>query len=362
MLTKLETPPSGLLRLLLGLVLWLVACAPAAGEPRPASPPNATAAAPPPAASAAATPAPPLRVRFSYSTASGSSLPYWVAQEAGLFAKYGLEADVSYMAATTAMSALLAHDVDLTSTAGAELVAAHVEGADVVAIAGVSSKVTQALYVAPTITAPGGLRGQRLGITRLGSLSDFAARYLLRQWNLRPDEDVAMIQVGGYPEILAALSAGGVDAGMLTPPITLQAQDVGYVELANLWTAPLEYPATLLARKRAGGPEDDEIARRFVRVIAESIRLVQDDRDLALRVLQAQTKTDDPRVLAATYEVYAPLFDRDLRLSREAFQAAIDQLAVSNPRAASASPDAMVDRRFVNELAQSGLLERLGAR
>jgi NitT/TauT family transport system substrate-binding protein len=303
-----------------------------------------------------------MRARFSFSSISGIGLPYWTAIEAGLFTRQGLELEVSYSAATAAMAALIAGEVDLLTSAGAELVSANVEGADVVGVAGTLNKVVQALMAGPGLGEPSALRGRQIGVTRYGSLSDFSARYLLRGWGLQPETDVAIIQIGGLPEILAAFAGGGLDAGVLTPPQTLQAGDLGYVELANLWSQPLEYPGSILVMRRPSRPEQEELVRRFLRGLAEGIHLMRTDRDLALRALGVGTQTSDARALNATYDIYTPLFERDLRLSREALRTAIDQLAATNPRAAGTEVERLIDPRFVDELTRSGFVERLYAR
>jgi len=349
---------------LAALALLLGACsAPAApaGTPPPAGRPDA---APVTAATGTTPTAPPapMRARFSFSSISGIGLPYWTAVEAGLFTRQGVELEMGYSVATAAMGSLIAGDVDLLSSAGAELVAANVEGADIVGVAGTLNKVVQALMAAPGLSQPSALRGRQLGVTRYGSLSDFSARYLLRNWGLQPESDVTILQIGGIPEILAAFAGGALDAGVLTPPFTLQAGDLGFVELANLWSQPLEYPGSILVIRRPTRPEQEELVRRFVRGLAEGVHLMLTDRDLAVRALAAGTQTNDARALNATYDIYTPLFERDLRLSREALRTAIDQLAAANPRAASMEVERLIDPRFVDELKASGYVERLYAR
>ena len=86
------------------------------------------------------------------------------------------------------------------------------------------------------------------------------------------------------------------------------------------------------------------------------------DRALTVRVLRTRTQTDDLRALETTYDIYAPLYQKDLRPSREALRIALDELAATNPRAAGADVDRMLELRFVDELARSGFVERLYGR
>jgi len=333
-----------------------------ASKPAPsqaAAPTPASTAAPAAAAVPSAPPAP-LHLRLAYTAISGAQLPIWVAADAGLFAQNGLDADLSYIATSqTAMGALLGNEVDVLSGGAEAAIAVAVEGGDAVIVGDKLNKLVQAMYAAPSITDPAQLRGKAVGVTRLTAISGTAARYLLRSWGLEVDRDVTLLQTGGFPETVAALSAGGIDAAMLPPPQTLRAQDAGFVELANLWTAPLDYTGSVISTLRPHTPEQEELIRRVLRSVVESIHLIKTDRAQAIRSLQAGTKTDDQRALEEGYEVYAPLFERDLRISHDAVETALEELASRNPRAANTTPDSLIDARFVDEIRQSGLVERL---
>jgi hypothetical protein len=43
------------------------------------------------------------------------------------------------------------------------------------------------------------------------------------QWNLQPDRDVALIQMGGSQETLAGIASRAIDGGMLSSSLHLQA-------------------------------------------------------------------------------------------------------------------------------------------
>jgi hypothetical protein len=165
--------------------------------------------------------------------------------------------------------------------------------------------------------------------------------------------------MGGYPEMLAALTAGGIDAGILPPPQTLRARDLGFVELGNLWSTSLEYPAIVFAARRERQAERQEMTRRLLRSVVEGIHRTHVDRPLSLRVLKTETHTEDDRAVDEGYDIYTPLFERDLRLSRDAFRTALEEHARSNPKASGVDPDTLMDPRFVEEIQRSGLVERL---
>ena len=73
------------------------------------------------------------------------------------------------------------------------------------------------LVVLDSIKTAEDLKGKSIGISRFGSVSDVAARELLKGLGLRPMEDVKILQVGGASERAAGFSRG-VIAGFPSPP------------------------------------------------------------------------------------------------------------------------------------------------
>jgi NitT/TauT family transport system substrate-binding protein len=341
------------------------ASTPAAAAPAPPSAAtNAPASAAAPAGAASVPPAgPPLKVRMGLTTPSGSYMPVWVAQEAGYFTQEGVDLDTSVTATNpAAMAAFLANEIDLFVGASEAAVAVGVDGGDVTTVGTVLGKIVQALYTQPTITEPALLRGKALGITRFGALSESSLRYLLKQSNLNPDQDVSLRQLGGYPEIAAALSTGGIDGGILAPPFNLAVKDLGMIELASAWSAPLEYPAITVNVHKQRTPEQDEAIRRVMRALVEGTHRVKTDKAYSVKVLADKLKSDDPRANEDAHDLYAPLFERELRVSRAQFQTALEELGRTRPEASSIDPTTMYDNHFVDELAQSGFVDRLYGR
>src|SRR5579884_1851428 len=215
---------------LLGLVVALVAACAA-----PAAPAAPAQTAGPSAPLASAAPAP-TSLKAVYTALSGSTWPLWIAQDAGLLAQNGISADLEYVvSSTTAMQSLLSGEVAFIATASApSVVQAVLGGADAVIVGATNNTVIFSLMTTPSIHEYADLRGKRLGISRLGSSSDSAARSALAKWGLRPDEDVTIVQMGGIPEIFAGMQAGAVEAGVLSSPTDLYAKRAGFAELADL--------------------------------------------------------------------------------------------------------------------------------
>ena len=60
-------------------------------------------------------------------------------------------------------------------------------------------------------------------MTRLASATDYALRFAAEKWSVKPDRDFAVLQLGGQPEMMAALKSGAVQA-MLNAEFTILAR------------------------------------------------------------------------------------------------------------------------------------------
>ena len=75
-----------------------------------------------------------LSLRAVYNALSGVMAPIWVAQDAGLFSKQGVNVDLKYLAATTAVQGMVGGGEEV-GLVGGQGIDAKLEGADLTYIA-----------------------------------------------------------------------------------------------------------------------------------------------------------------------------------------------------------------------------------
>lgn len=364
---------------LLGLLS--VACAaPAAPTPTPTSAPKAApavaTAAPAAPAKAAATPAAPAptaapkaaaapktltKLKAAYTAISANYVPVWIAKDEKLFEKYGLDVELTYIASsTTVMQAMLAGEIPITyGVTGVPLISANVEGGDVIIIAGLYNAPIQYLMVAPSVQSPADLRGKTLGVSRFGSLTDVALRYGLRKLGLDPDKDVAIVQMGGVPEILAGLQNGAIIGGPLSSPSDLKARESGFKEMMDIGAAGMQYPSTTIASSRKFTRDNGPTVLSFLRAIVEGTYVFKTNKALSMDILGKYTKTDDKKILESTYASYVGKIEKIPYLTKEALQAGVDEVAATNEKAKGANPNNFVDWQFVKQLEDSGFIKQI---
>ena len=116
-----------------------------------------------------------IPLRATYASVGGAFAPLWIAQDKGVFNKYGLAVDLKYMLSATGTQALLSGSVDIVNP-GTELIEAGLGGARVAFIIGILNRAVLSVYSKPEFKQLTDLKGKVLGVTLPGSTTDMAAR------------------------------------------------------------------------------------------------------------------------------------------------------------------------------------------
>ena len=332
------------LSLLATLALLLTACQAA----QPAAAPTATAET-----------SQRFKLTIGYVALNATQLPSWVAKEEGIFDKNGLDVDLQYLPTSTSpTAAILAGEIDVAIIAE-QAIQASLNGADLVYVAAPTSNIFFTLYGKPEIADAASLKGKKVGITGPGAATETAAKMALRSLQLDPAADVVMTNLGSAQNILAALQAGAVDAGVLSSPTNLQAKALGMRELVNVAKLNDPFPSAWAALSRKYIAEHTETTRRFVKSMAEAIAFEINNPEPTQQVLAKYVKIDDPAIARAAYEEVAPYLNRSLAPDADAVRAALREQSAAMPQAGSADPATFIDATFTNELQASGYIKSL---
>ena len=261
------------------MALLLAACAPAAAPAQPSAPaaashgPRRQRYRATPSIGAPGSPATPqslIKTRVVHSAIAGSQALLQVIEDAGIFARHGLEVETTNIGGRTATAGLLSGEYPLVVTSGAEVAGAGMAGGDVVTAAVALNTLDTSIWTRD-VREPTDLRGKRIGVTQLGDSTDYAARFAARRWGLDPTSDIQIVQVGQPPERLAALESGAVDATILQPPLTTRARKLDLTKLADVASLGLDYQHTVVISTRKRLAEDPEPVARFVRAWTEDL-------------------------------------------------------------------------------------------
>jgi NitT/TauT family transport system substrate-binding protein len=198
---------------------------------------------------------------------------------------------------------------------------------------------------------------KRIAISRFGSNADFAARYLLQREGLRPDVDVALLQVGNQSNRIAAVETNNADAAMLTPPMTLQARKLGLTLLIDASKLNIPYsPLFFVARKSYLEKNRTDMVN-FTKAMIEGVHFYKANKEFSLKVLAKYMKLQDRDVLEENFREYN--FPLKPYPSREYFELPIQWVGKKNPQVLKENPERYIDMSIVKELDDTGFIDKL---
>lgn len=297
-----------------------------------------------------------IPLRATYAAIGGAFAPLWIAQDKGIFNKYGLAVDLKYMLSATGTQALLSGSVDIVNPA-TELVEAGLGGARVAFIIGILNRAVLSVYSKPELKQLSDLRGKVLGVTLPGSTTDLTAKILLQQAGMVPGKDVQITHLQGMPDIITALSQGRIDAGIISAPTTLKAKQAGLKELVDITARNVPMIHAGLATTRDFIKSSPDKVRRYVQAYIEANKIARTDPETTKQLIAKYTKTDNKEDLDETYSTYARAWEQAPYVSPAAMQTFLN-FAV-NPAAKTAKPEQFIDNSFVAELDKSGFIKEL---
>ena len=299
------------------------------------------------------------KFRWGVTSLSASQWIPWIAKEAKLYEKYGLEAELVLLrgsgqsAQAIVGNSILGAPCTLTTVMSADL-----SGADLVTVAHTVSGVQSKLLVRPEIKKPEDLRGKRVAVSGFGSLGDFLERYIIKKYGLEPGRDVIMLSIGNQPDRIQALINGVVDAADLSHPADVQAERKGF---KILWDAKQEvsYPSMSIVTRRKWVAEDRDTVMRMVKAHVEGIHYLKANRDFSMKVLSKYLKTNDRELLEGSYEIYRKDFISVPYPINQGLQPTYEYVAQQRPEVWNQKPEAFMDASFIAELEKSGFIKAL---
>src|SRR5579884_760122 len=308
----------------LAMLLTLSACGGAAAPvSAPVAPSSAAAKA---AASASAKPSQPAaaaasgqmrKVKLAWATQTTVFLPPHAGLQAGIFLKHGIDLSLVY------------------TGSGPTRIAVSVP------------KPNLALFVQPNINSVQDLKGKKVGVTTLGSLTALFANLVLQQNGLDPKKDVQVLAVGGGLEAQSAMLNNQVDAIVTAPATPLPGKKI----LVDLRTG-FDFPQGGLAATRSFVQKDPQLVQDMVTAFVESIRRFKTDRALAEEIDTRELKRSDPAAVKAEVDEAIEVLTDNVTPTAKQLKTVLDMLAPDNPKAASAKPEDFFDDRFGKAAAQ----------
>src|SRR5882724_4936746 len=222
--------------------------------------------------------APLTKVVMTSGSASERDGVVYVAQEQGLFRKYGL--DVSFVQVRNgpvAMSALSSGETQFHwgSVSGANL-GAIAEGAEIVFVAGFINRLTGMFVANPKISSPMELKGKSIGVNSLSGGGWIFTMLTLDYWGLVPERDkIQFRSLGDQSVMVQGFMAGTVDAVLVGYAHGKNLQNKGYRVLADVEKLPIPYQGTGLISRRPFMASSPATVENVLRGLIDAVAFIR---------------------------------------------------------------------------------------
>ena len=305
-------------------------------------------------------PAQAQKLVVAWTAVSALNSPFWVIKEAGFLKQEGLEADFVYIPSSAVVAnAMLAGEVAI-STANSQVVAdSGLQGGDLVAMGAVINVAAFYVMAAPEIKSIQDLKGKAVGITRFGASTDFSMQILLRKYGLEPLRDVPFMQIGGMPELAAALSRRAIFAAPMSYPMGYLAEQAGMKLLVNLAKEDVPFVHVGISTSRKFMRENRTQAKAFLKAYGRAVHFMHTRKNEFIGIMARYTKIKDPGMLEGSAQYAYDFVEKIPLVKRPAFQVTLDEIGKKNPKAKQAKPEQFYDNGLVQELIDEGFFKEL---
>jgi NitT/TauT family transport system substrate-binding protein len=299
------------------------------------------------------------RFLISNSTISESRLPLYMAKHLGLFAKYGLDAEIVHIrGAGVNIAALMAGEIHMAVAAGSFAIVAAARGAPIVIIA--TTGPTKYDLVSASVASPRELKGKIIGTAGYSSGDYFVLRRLLPKLGLTPDKDVTLLPVGltSSYERMNLMFAGKVDAVVAIKANVERIQSQGL--RLNVVATTADY-----GLDSSGG--DFFVTRDFLRshssqikaalkAFSEAIRMGRDNQEFFNRAARDVLKEANPKILETFYRnnYFLGVHPHDPRPLEAPLDADMKDLSATVPELKGRRASEFIDPTLLDEVKKEG--------
>jgi ABC-type nitrate/sulfonate/bicarbonate transport system substrate-binding protein len=287
---------------------------------------------------AANTAGPGTSVRISYASPAVSNLPIYAALAQGFFRQQGLEVAYVQMVPAAAIAALSNGEIDFTDSPSNAIEGA-VHGFPFRVVYSAWTTAPWTLMGKANIQSPQQLKGRVVGTNQPGSSPYLYLQAGLKGIGLTLD-DVSVRSLGGTQNTYAALLAGQIDAGVLSPPFDAQAEEQGFREVLFLGRS-LQLPYVGLGTTTAVIRERRPIVVGMVRALLDASHWLKSHPDEATDLVVQNVGTT-PEIARRSVEKMLPLLSETGDAPLDGVQQAIDaQVEVTQQQTSLKAVDAV---------------------
>jgi len=247
---------------------------------------------------------------------------------AGIFGRYGLQLEVITLEGSAKLhQAMVANSIDIAIGAGTDFLFI-IKGAPergILAMAGPPANFFVAVPAASPIKSLADLKGKRVSMSTVGSLSHWLLQQLSRRegWG---NDGIVYVATGGQQATAAAFASGNIDAAFQSIEGVLILEEKGtgrplfsFSDFIHPFLAHAVFATNDLTAKNP-----DQV-RRFVKAWLETIAFAKANKEDAIRYSQNVTRASN-EAASKIYDVEMPAFSDDGKFDPTAVKIVLNSL------------------------------------
>src|ERR1043166_5878655 len=246
---------------------------------------------------------------------------------------------------------------DMSGSGGPSIIANVLQGGDIIHVTAMVPRFTQSVMVKADIKKPEDMKGRKIGVSRLGTVTHFALQTALDGYGVK---GVTILQMGGQPEAVSGLMRGSVDGAVFSPPYNFQLKKQNYNERASPRRLQklTDFSTNGIVARRSVAEKEKDTVIRVIKLTAESIKFIQTDKEQTKKIIMKWMPMTDSDLLEQVYQLATENYAKEGFVSENALRAMTKQMIQSNlvdANLASTTPvTAYYDNRYVDEVKRSG--------
>jgi len=272
------------------------------------------------------------KVRLAYSAFSISFLNLFVARDAGLFKKHGLEPELIQMAGPLPVAALASGEIDYLTGYTTGIIATG-QGAPLKGILIALRKPPFYLVAEPGIQSINDLAGKRIGIDRIGSLQHLVVRLLMRAKGADPEKAI-FTQTGSVSNTVSSLGQGAVSAAVLSGPHNVIMGQKGFRQVGAADELPMQFPTSGLVVNESKLKSDANRVKNVIRVMLDASAFCRKEKSWVVNYIRDKWKVEQ-KTAETVYDQWLGILTPDGKIAikdmQEYFDLAYNQKQIPAP-------------------------------
>lgn len=267
------------------------------------------------------------KIRIGFPSLAFSYMPYYVAQDKGIFKKYGIESEYIQMRTPIQAQAVINGNIQyLTSVSNG--ISAAVAGLPLMIIMSFCDTSPWVLVTQKDINKPQDFIGKTVALSGIRTSPWYFFHAFLKKFEIS-EKDVGAISTGGTSDSFLALTTNRVAGTVLTPPYDDKAVSLGFKKFMQLGDLA-DIPYVGLVTSQAEIKNNRESVRRTVAAVLDSIAWLRANRAESTKMIVEKFKVHQNEA-ENTHATLIRILNKDSRLNLKVARGYLDILRQERP-------------------------------